>query len=504
NATLEKVKTNIFSINGGDVETEFNGNVLFIKHLRFKTDSGSIDINGNVNLDSKDIILNINSLIDLKEISNYSSSAISNILQEINPNTTPLINLTVQGKLPILTNSYSTLNIFSNLYISGEARISNVSFRTIDVSSLAATFEFSNSILNIKDLKVVSVSNIFNCKATHNFETKDIKTEFYCLIEPHLIGNFIPSISSTLKLLETTVPFEVSGNFTGNITNIENGEVNGLISATNFLFRGKYINELRSGFDYAEKVLSFSDFELIRTNEQARGEKIIADFNQERVYLKSVWGNVNPDDLSEAIGEKVHNAFSKVKFGIPPSVSAEGSVPMHGSIGDIRFNIYAPDVKWWKLNPKKVSCTVYWKDETMLITNYQSEFYGGNMDLTLFTDFSEKSTTNLFCDVILTNVNSKFLLRDILLKPKNVEGKVSGNLSISSPSIDDYQKWNGRGRVVLEDGLIWDMPIFGIFSPILNTITPGLGNSRANFASASFIVTNGMVASSDLEIRTRV
>ena len=504
NATVEKVKTNIFNVRGGYIETELNGNMLFVKKLHLKTDSGKIDINGGVNLDSKDIALNINSLIDLKEISKYSSPTVSNILEEIKPDTVPLINLTVQGKLPLMTNSLSTLNIFSNLYISGDAQLTNVSYKTIDVSSLKAKFDFSNSVLNVKDLKLISVSNIFNCKAVHNLKTRDIKTDFYCLIEPHIIEKFIPSITSYLKLIETTVPIEFSGSFSGNSTNIENGIINGSFSATNFSFRGKHIIELRSGFDYANKVLSFSDFELIRTNEQARGQKIIADFNQERVYLKSVWGNLNPDDLSEAIGEKVHKAISKVKFSIAPSVSAGGSVPMHGAIGDIRFNIYAPDIKWWKLNPKKVTCTVYWKDETMLITNCQSEFYYGNMSITLFTDFSKKSSNSLYYDVVLTNVNSKSLLKDILLKPKNVEGKLSGNLSISSPSIDDYQKWSGKGKIELVDGLIWDIPIFGIFSPILNMVTPGLGNSRANFASASFIVTNGLVVSSDLEIRARV
>ncbi len=504
NATVERVRSNVFNVKSGDIKTEFIGSMLYFKRLHINTDSGKIDINGGVNLDSKDIVLNINSLVGLEEISRLLTPAVSNIVKEIKPNIVPLINLTVQGKLPVLTNYIFTSNLLNNLSISGETYITDASYKDIPISSLDAKFAFSNSVLNIKDLKLVSVSNVLNCKAVFDFNTKDIKSEIYCLIDPHKIGDYVPSLTTTLELFQTTVPFEFNGSFSCKVTNIENGIISGSFSATNFSFRGKHIIELRSGIDYASKILSFSDIELIRTNQQARGQKIIVDFNQDRVYLKSVWGNIHPEDLAQAIGEKVYNALSKVKFSVAPSVSAEGSVPMHGSMGDIRFNIYAPDIRWWKLNPKKVSCTVYWKDETMLITNYQSEFYYGNLSLTLFTDFNKTSTNSLYYDAVLTDVNSKSLLRDILLKPQNIEGKLSGNLSISSPTIDDYQKWSGKGKVELVDGLIWDMPIFGIFSPILNMVTPGLGNSRANFASATFIVTNGMVVSSDLEIRAKV
>jgi hypothetical protein len=50
--------------------------------------------------------------------------------------------------------------------------------------------------------------------------------------------------------------------------------------------------------------------------------------------------------------------------------------------------------------------------------------------------------------------------------------------------------------------LIWDVHIFGILSPVLNTVTPGLGSSRATDATAQFGMTNGVVFSDDLEIRS--
>jgi hypothetical protein len=81
-----------------------------------------------------------------------------------------------------------------------------------------------------------------------------------------------------------------------------------------------------------------------------------------------------------------------------------------------------------------------------------------------------------------------------------LEGLLSGSVIITYANGDDWASWDGVGNVDLRDGLIWDMPVFGVFSPILNGIAPGLGYSRASAASGNFIITNGVVRSDDLEI----
>jgi hypothetical protein len=57
--------------------------------------------------------------------------------------------------------------------------------------------------------------------------------------------------------------------------------------------------------------------------------------------------------------------------------------------------------------------------------------------------------------------------------------------------------------VDLHDGLIWDIPAFGAFTPVLNAISPGLGNSRASAGIGTFMISNSVVRSDDLEIRTQ-
>ena len=54
----------------------------------------------------------------------------------------------------------------------------------------------------------------------------------------------------------------------------------------------------------------------------------------------------------------------------------------------------------------------------------------------------------------------------------------------------------------LHDGLLWDIPIFGLFSPVLNAINKDLGSSRAKEAKGTFILTNSVIYTKNLQIHS--
>ena len=66
----------------------------------------------------------------------------------------------------------------------------------------------------------------------------------------------------------------------------------------------------------------------------------------------------------------------------------------------------------------------------------------------------------------------------------------------------DWRTLDGFGQARLRNGLIWDISLFSLLSPVLNAVSPGLGNSRATDATAAFAITNGVIYSNPLEINT--
>jgi len=73
---------------------------------------------------------------------------------------------------------------------------------------------------------------------------------------------------------------------------------------------------------------------------------------------------------------------------------------------------------------------------------------------------------------------------------------------VTNASTEDLETWNGFGRASLRNGLIWDIPIFGIISPVLNSVSPGLGSSQATEASGKYVITNGVIYTDSLLIRS--
>src|SRR5439155_4377402 len=80
----------------------------------------------------------------------------------------------------------------------------------------------------------------------------------------------------------------------------------------------------------------------------------------------------------------------------------------------------------------------------------------------------------------------------------HLEGRLTGRLVITNANSADEWSWDGHGDARLRDGLIWEIPIFGVLSKPLDAITPGLGSSRVSEGTARFGITNGVIHSDSL------
>jgi hypothetical protein len=143
---------------------------------------------------------------------------------------------------------------------------------------------------------------------------------------------------------------------------------------------------------------------------------------------------------------------------------------------------------------------VLWRNRNLVITNFHGYFYQGQIIGALAADFGPANRTDLSFQVAVTNADFHLLLQDTSNKTNKLEGMLSGQLAITHANPADWQSWQGAGKAHLRQAIIWDIPLFGIFSPVLNAIVPGLGNSRANEGSATFTVRDSVIHTKDLEI----
>jgi hypothetical protein len=78
---------------------------------------------------------------------------------------------------------------------------------------------------------------------------------------------------------------------------------------------------------------------------------------------------------------------------------------------------------------------------------------------------------------------------------------LNGDLVITSANTSSIRSWTGHGNATLEDGYLWSIPIFGIFSPALEGISPGLGTTPVSSGAGHFAITNSVIHTRDLQVR---
>jgi AsmA-like C-terminal region len=170
----------------------------------------------------------------------------------------------------------------------------------------------------------------------------------------------------------------------------------------------------------------------------------------------------------------------------------------------MRFEIFkgAP-FEWLRLKTTNIVGTLHWRGQTLLLTNAAAAFYGGNAAGFAYFDFRvPHAGGDYHFAVNVTNVNLHALMADVSSPTNSLEGTLAGQLVVTNASTDSLQSWRGFGQASLHNGLLWDIPIISIVSPVLNTVSPGLGNSRATEAAGKFRIANGVMTTDSLEIRS--
>ncbi len=130
-------------------------------------------------------------------------------------------------------------------------------------------------------------------------------------------------------------------------------------------------------------------------------------------------------------------------------------------------------------------------------------FYGGSgIGFATFDFRAPHEGADYEFAVSVTNANLHLLAADLSSPTNHLDGALSGRLVVTDADSRDWRTWDGFGHASLHDGLLWDIPIFGILSPVLNAFLPGLGNSRATDAVTKYSITNGVIYTDSLEIRS--
>jgi hypothetical protein len=332
-------------------------------------------------------------------------------------------------------------------------------------------------------------------------------------LDPEFIRPFLAMADAGrgLDILTFSRPVYLDAAGCGHLDSLDTVSANARLEVTNFMVRGETFGDVTAELNYTNHVLEFFN-PLMHTGAQMMtADSVTLDFNTRMIYFTNGFATADPEPIARAIGPKIGRIIEPYHFLEPPTARVNGRLPLHDMKDgrdvagvDMTFDIIkgAP-FEWMKFKTRNITGTIHWQAQTLLVTNVAAEFYGGTGNGFALFDFDlphEGADYEFTADI--TNVDLRTLTANLTSLTNHLEGTLAGQLVVTRADSRDWRTWDGFGRAQLRDGLIWDVPVFGILSPVLNMVSPGLGSSRATEASAKFTITNGVISTGSLEIRT--
>jgi hypothetical protein len=496
-------------INGGRIlcTGAWRSPELAITALHAELYSGALDAKAHLDVGTRAASFNLASDFDVQKISPLLTERARIWLATFSWSQPPKLTGSGSGILPAWTNRQPDWreNIEPTLRLDGEFQAAGGAYRGVSVSSARSHFSYSNMCWRLPDLIVQRPEGRLELAYQENDRTKDYHWRIRGTFDPRALR---PLLSTNelrgLDYFTFISPPVLDGEMWGRFFEYDCIGFRTRVVLTNFTFRGESASSLETSVGYTNRFLEFIEPRLLRGTQVVTAAGVGVDFKAQRAYITNGFSDTDPQTVARAIGPKVGHALEPYRFTQPPLAHVNGYAPLKGSRdADLRIDVDGGPFEWWKFKIPRISGDVHWLGEHVVLTNVQAAFYGGAAAGSAGFDFTpEKPGTDFRLAAVVTNMDLQQLMGDLSTRTNHLEGRVSGELLITNANSTDWRTVDGRGRVQLRDGLIWEIPIFGLLSPVLDSIVPGLGSSRVNEGSARFIITNGVIYSDTLEMRS--
>ncbi|MBI3418379.1 MAG: hypothetical protein HY043_24075, partial [Verrucomicrobia bacterium] len=417
--------------------------------------------------------------------------------------TPPLVEAEGRLRLPEWTNRHPDWRgeVKPTMWLAGKFSVGEAAFRTIPIQSAESHFGYSNSVWRLPDLVVTRPEGRIDLNIVHSSRTEEYQIDLQGTVDPKSLTPFFgEEHQNALDAFEFKAPAHAIGSIWGPWTEGK-GSIAGTIQLTNFTFRGEPFDDLTGQVFFTNQFVRASDAtaHLARGTVSAR----VAEFDTQtkRLWLTNAHASVNPLAITKIIGPKTTQLLEPYQFEIPPEVDINGSLLVtKPPRADLSFEVTGGPFRWRRFRLPQLTAALKWQDDSLTISNLQGSFYKGRLNGDARFDFPKTNTTDYSFAGRASGVDLRLLMNDIATATNKLEGLVDGELTVTAATTDEPRSWQGFGRLHLRDGLIWDIPAFGLFSQPLNAIHPGLGNSRADESAATFTITNSVIDTRDLEI----
>ena len=393
--------------------------------------------------------------------------------------------------------------------LAGRLETGGGSFRGVPFTAVRLPLTISNSLWTVRDASFRQVGGSLDLNGAGSHERNDFSFALRSDLDLLTLRPALPQATAEriFNWFAWEVPPRLDVTLHGNWTNLAALGLTASATFSNTTFRGQFIHSASAHVLYTNRLVSILSPLVLRKGEWGAADGIALDLATERLYLTNAVGRMLPRVITQAIGPNVDRLIEPYVFENAPDAKTHGVFALNKKDrdDDVRFEVDGGPFRWQRFHLEKVKAVVLWKGDTLAITNVTGQWRGAEVSGSAFFTFNPNTPGDPFSfRVKVEGADLRKILKDLQPdKTNRVEGWMNGELIITSADTMDWKSWQGHGHASMTNGLLWDIPLFGVFSPVFNTVLPGtgLGNNRAREASMTYSITNSVIFTRDLDIR---
>ena len=493
---------------------------LAVTNLSAKLGGGGLDGKAKLDVATRAVNFTVDSGFDLHAVEALLTDKTRERLDEIAWTQPPQVHANGGLVLPAWTNRAPDWRgaVGPSLQLRGELAFTNATVAGVAPLDSAYThFTYEKLSWSLPDLHLAQGRTALDLNGEENEGTKD----FHCVLSGKLDADSARPFLTTSNAvrgfghLTFREPAALALDVSGNLRDFNALSATGSVTATDFAIREQWIDSITTTLTYTNLIAEFYHPQLARAGgqEEATAERVTLDIAGQRLFLHGASGHLSLAAIGGAIGPKTAHDMSPYQFLALPNATAEGCIPLK----QVDDNVVTDDAdlwvhvigtapfRWMRFQTPSITGNIHWLRNYLILTNVVSECYGGTAQgYASFNVQTPGDGTDMSFFVDGTNVDFNAMGRALWSPTNQLRGFLSGKVTVTSANSSKWRTWDGYGQLQLRNGLLWDAPIFGLMSPLLNTVTPGLdvGNSRATEGAGHFTMTNGVIFTDSLEVRS--
>jgi hypothetical protein len=276
----------------------------------------------------------------------------------------------------------------------------------------------------------------------------------------------------------------------------------GSVSASRFSYKEVPLQQLKTSFVFENKELHLPDLFIQREEGEGRGE-IWHNIETKQVRIKGAKGRLMIREVATIIGDKMKEYAQPYGFYEAPDFQVDGQVDLDKQEKtDLKIRIRSEKGLDYvflgkKLSLRKLDADVGIKGKELTFNPRKPlQLFEGELEGNLIVQMLADPT---YVAKLKIKDQQFGPLMKTFFNNEDVSGKITGLVDVQG-TFSDLKTLQGWGDFTVTKGFLYNIPMFGGFSEILNSIVPNLGYSEASQARASFTVREGLITIQKVDV----